>query len=164
MFKTAKIMAVLLLLSPGFWQAPQILKQENLKPNPVWRVSEFQVADINTIRGWHQTKLEKTLAKIAWNRPALALDKLVKNLNLLLDPNFYFFGEHPRERLQPKAREKLPFIYLPLLILGLWQVKKWFFVFFSFVFLFALLDLTNNLVGLILSAMLLYPISRYVQK
>jgi hypothetical protein len=158
------LLTILVLLSPGFRQLPQILKQESLKPNPVWQVSVFEVADINTIRGWHESSFEKMVAKIAWNKPAMALDKFVKNSSLLLDPNFYFFGEHPRERLEPKAREKLPVIYLPLLLLGLWRVKKWFIIFLTSVLIFALLGLTNNLVGLVLSALLLYPIFKYVQK
>jgi hypothetical protein len=152
------LVSLLFLLSPGFWQIPQILKEENFKATPVWQVSEFEMADINQARGWHKTKFEKSIAKIAWNRPAIVVDKFIKNTTILLDPNFYFFGEHPRERLEPKARQKLPVIYLPLLVWGLWVSKKLPTVFLSLVFIFALLGLTNNLVGLILSISLLYYI------
>lgn len=155
-----QIFAILLLFSPGLWQLPQTLKQESLKINPAWQVSDFEVADINTIRGWHQSSFEKTVAKIAWNRPAIAAEKLIKNTAILLDPNFYFFGEHPRERLEPQARDKLPAIYLPLLLWALWIAKKPPLAFLSLAFIFGLLGLTNNLAGMTLSALFLCFISK----
>ena len=152
---------------------PRVLKEFDLKNDTSLIGKSFRVSFIENIEDFYavnpswteaESSFEKMVAKIAWNKPAMALDKFVKNSSLLLDPNFYFFGEHPRERLEPKAREKLPVIYLPLLLLGLWRVKKWFIIFLTSVLIFALLGLTNNLVGLVLSALLLYPIFKYVQK
>jgi len=154
---------ILFLLSPLFWQLPEILKEESLSPNPVWQVSQAETANINRIRGWHQTKLEKAIAKIAWNRPVIAGEKLIKNLNLLLDPNLFFFGEHPRERLEVQSREKLLATNLPLLLWGLYLLlpvnKKWPLIFISLTLLFAVLGLTNNLATSVLTILLLYPIS-----
>lgn len=156
------ILAILLVFSPVFWQIPSILKEKNFNTSPVWQVSQFETVDINQTRGWHQTRFEKALAKVAWNRPVIAGEKFLGNIFTLLDPNLYFFGEHPRERLEPLAREKLLFINLPLLLWGLYLLlpnKKWSAIFTVSVFLFAVLGLTNNLASLVLSAVLLYPIS-----
>ena len=160
--KSIVVLAILALLSPVFWQVPSILKEKNLAISPVWQVSQFETADINQTRGWHQTSFEKALAKIAWNRPVIAGEKLFKNTLILIDPNLYFFGEHPRERLEHQAREKLLFINLPFLLWGLYLLlpnKKWSSIFTGSVVLFAALGLTNNLAGLVLSAVLLYPVS-----
>lgn len=47
-----------------------------------------------------------------------------------LDPNQYFFANHPREGIATNAIEKLPFVLLPLALLGLYLL------FFSSRFLF----------------------------
>jgi hypothetical protein len=168
MFKKSKhamVMIFFMLFSPGFWQIPSILKESSLSLYPVWQVSEFEVADINQVRGWHETRLEKAVSKISWNRPVAAGEKLIKNINLLLDPNLYFFGEHPRERLEPRSREKLLVINLPLFLWGLWlmqnqnQDKKWPLVLIGSISTFSLLGLTNNLASLIISFILLYPVT-----
>lgn len=166
-FKLLIVFIVLLLLSPIFWQLPLVVKENNLNPSPVWQVLEPEIDNINQTRGLHQGKLETTIAKITWNRPTLALNKLIRNTTILLDPNFYFFAEHPRERITPLAREKLLIINLPLLFYGLYLLlpnKYWSITFINLTLLFSSLGLTNNLAGLVLASLLLYPISIAVSK
>lgn len=56
------------------------------------------------------------------------LGNLQENLFLTLDPNLHFFAGHPNEGTYTHYFKELPFIYLPLLIIGLltisWKKQK----------------------------------------
>jgi len=72
---------------------------------------------------------------------SVAFYKIKESFFELLDPNLYFFASHPREKVGADEFEKLPLIFLPLLVLGLLtQLKKnprWFYwIFFIFPVLF----------------------------
>lgn len=50
------------------------------------------------------------------------LGNLQENLFLTLDPNLHFFGGHPNEGTYTHHLKEFPFIYLPLLIIGLMTI------------------------------------------
>lgn len=60
--------------------------------------------------------------------------RLQRNFFETIDPNVYFFGGHPRERVWANDFEKLPFVFIIPFLIGLYNMildKKWFF-FLSF--------------------------------
>jgi hypothetical protein len=50
--------------------------------------------------------------------------KIMNNFSEVIDPNLYFFANHPRERVGTREFEKFPYILLPLFLLGLLNIKK----------------------------------------
>lgn len=49
---------------------------------------------------------------------SIAFFKISKNLSEVIDPNLYFFANHPRERVGIKEFGKFPYIFLPLFVYG----------------------------------------------
>lgn len=75
------------------------------------------------LRGYPPSKIP--IANWLENRPeALIFYKLEANLSEVVDPNLYFFANHPRERIGVIEYEKLPYILLPFFILGILSIKK----------------------------------------
>lgn len=52
-------------------------------------------------------------------KESIAFFKIQKNLGEVLDFNLYFFANHPRERVGVAEFEKLPYLFIPLFLLGL---------------------------------------------
>lgn len=50
--------------------------------------------------------------------------KLQKNVSEVLDPNLYFFANHPRERVGVVEFEKFPYVLLPAFFLGFVSLKR----------------------------------------
>lgn len=57
-------------------------------------------------------------------KEALVFYKIEENFSEVIDPNLYFFANHPRERVGVSESEKFPYILLPFLVLGLLSIKK----------------------------------------
>lgn len=60
--------------------------------------------------------------------------RLQRNFFEVIDPNIYFFGGHPRERVWANDFEKFPFIFIFPFLIGLYYFivqKKWLFFFVS---------------------------------
>jgi hypothetical protein len=57
-------------------------------------------------------------------KEALAFWRIRKNMFELLDPNLYFFANHPRERVGYDEFEKFPYILFPFFVLGLFMLVK----------------------------------------
>lgn len=57
-------------------------------------------------------------------KEVIALYRIMNNFSEVVDPNYYYFANHPRERVGFKEFEKIPYIFLPLLIYGFYQVSK----------------------------------------
>lgn len=65
------------------------------------------------------------LANWLENRPeALVFYKLEENLSEVVDPNMYFFANHPRERVGVVEYEKFAYILLPFFVLGIVKLKR----------------------------------------
>lgn len=59
-------------------------------------------------------------------KESIAEARISKNLFENLDPNLYFFANHPKERVGIKEFEKFPYVFLPFFLFGLIEVvKKW---------------------------------------
>lgn len=54
----------------------------------------------------------------------VAFYRIENNVAEVLDPNLYFFANHPRERIGVIEKEKFPYILLPALLLGLFSLRK----------------------------------------
>ncbi|OGM31689.1 hypothetical protein A2803_04640 [Candidatus Woesebacteria bacterium RIFCSPHIGHO2_01_FULL_44_21] len=54
----------------------------------------------------------------------LVARKVLNGVVKQLDPNIYFFAGHPRERIGVDEFEKIPYILLPVFLLGLYQAIK----------------------------------------
>ena len=54
----------------------------------------------------------------------LVFYKLEENFSEVVDPNLFFFTNHPRERVGVREFEKFPYILLPIFIVGLFSIKK----------------------------------------
>jgi hypothetical protein len=48
----------------------------------------------------------------------IAVYRLTQNFSEIVDPNMYFFANHPRERVGINEVEKFPYILLPLFVYG----------------------------------------------
>jgi hypothetical protein len=52
----------------------------------------------------------------------LSLYRIQSNLKEVLSPNYYFFANHPNERVGVREHEKFPYLLLPFFILGLFSL------------------------------------------
>jgi hypothetical protein len=57
-------------------------------------------------------------------KEALIFYKMQENLFEVIDPNLYFFANHPRERVGIVEFEKFPYIYMPFLIIGIFFISN----------------------------------------
>lgn len=57
-------------------------------------------------------------------KETISVYKIGKNFSEIIDPNLYFFTNHPREKTGAKEFEKFSYILLPVFILGLFEIKK----------------------------------------
>lgn len=65
-----------------------------------------------------------------------ASERLQRNFFETIDPNVYFFGGHPRERVWANDFEKFPFIFIFPFFIGLYNLiiqKKWLFIYNFFI-------------------------------
>lgn len=100
---------------------------------------QYKISDINalTYLNIHETDKQqyrvraypppKILPLANWLelRPeTLAFYKIEQNISEIVDPNLYFFANHPRERIGVQEKELFPYIFLPAFILGLLKINK----------------------------------------
>ncbi|OGM18898.1 hypothetical protein A2685_02110 [Candidatus Woesebacteria bacterium RIFCSPHIGHO2_01_FULL_37_10] len=57
-------------------------------------------------------------------KEAIIFYKIEDNFSEVVDPNLYFFANHPRERIGVVEYEKLPYVLLPFFVMGILFVKK----------------------------------------
>lgn len=50
---------------------------------------------------------------------SIAFFRILENFSETIDPNLYFFANHPRERIGINEFEKFPYVFLPLFFYGL---------------------------------------------
>lgn len=81
------------------------------------------------------------------------MNAYIENLATLLDPNFYFFANHPHERVGIVEQERFWFGLLPFFVLGMLLLgqKRW------FVVGLVLAVLSGTVLGLGVGPYLLYP-------
>ncbi|OGM27130.1 hypothetical protein A2962_03440 [Candidatus Woesebacteria bacterium RIFCSPLOWO2_01_FULL_39_61] len=57
-------------------------------------------------------------------KESIAFFRLSKNFSEVIDPNLYFFANHPRERVGIKEIEKFSFMLLPVFIYGALKISE----------------------------------------
>jgi hypothetical protein len=97
------------------------------KPQFIFKLNDLEIYTINERRSYYPNNF---LGRLLENKPVYIFSKWQKNIFESLDINNYFFASHPRERLGVFEYKKLPPIYLPVFLLGLFQLikRKYFFI------------------------------------
>ncbi len=94
-------------------------------PKTIFLLSPTEIYQINERRSYWKSPF---LARLMENKATCLLYKYQKNIFQGLDPNFYFFANHPRERAGIKETEKFSWLFLIPFLAGLyWQFKQKFF-------------------------------------
>lgn len=80
-------------------------------------------------------------------RESIALGRVTKNFFENLEPNLYFFANHPRERVGMEEFEKYHFVFLPFFLAGFFSLvkaKQWLLPMLSFVIPLTILSFVGN--------------------
>jgi len=84
-------------------------------------------------------------------KESIIFNRVATNLFENIDPNLYFFSNHPRQRVGTREFEKFPYILLPFFLLGLFNFvsKKnklfWIISFFVPLIILSIIGNKNNL-------------------
>jgi len=117
-----RILAILILLlaNPFFMDLRQGFNLDGFRT--IFRLSSQDIQEINTRRSYYPNQ---TLGKIFENKPGFFLNRYKENFFQGLDLNYYFFANHPRERVGLQEKEKIYWIWLPVFFIGFfWSLKK----------------------------------------
>lgn len=124
--KKIRILVILILLLANPWFMG--LRQEfssglNFESfDTIFRINPEDIQQINTRRSYYPNQI---VGKIFENKPGFFLDKYKENFFQGLDLNYYFFANHPRERIGIQEKEKIYWIWLPVFLIGLiWSLKN----------------------------------------
>lgn len=119
------------------------LKTTNIVPLTKLTENEI-VIQIQRMREYDNPRI----AHIIEERPeSIIFTKLERNFSIVIDPSFYFFANHPRERAGIAEFEKFPYILLPFFIYGFYKLVKKKRYLFILLFLFVPLTLIS-IIGL----------------
>lgn len=148
-----------IFLSPWLWNT--LRRPISISSYPIWRLDETEIDQINyyriTYKGNYWSEL---LGKISLNKAEKVWGHLGSNLFTYLDINYYFFANHPRERVGVVEIQRLPFWSLPIFLIGLWVLIKrnffrlWLGGFLGLVCLISLLGLRGEWVEILLLPMM----------
>lgn len=103
-------------------------------------------------------------------KESIAFWRITQNLFENLDPNLYFFANHPRQRVGIREFEKFPYLLLPVFVLGLlgFSSKKylnfWLIFFFIPLLILAFVGNQNSLGPFSLFPFFVIVISRGLKK
>lgn len=105
---------------------PDIYYNQNQKIISTLRLNEYPQVTFLPIAHWMEEK-----------PGMIGFYKILDNLSQTLNPNLYFFANHPRERSGITEVEKFPYILLPIFIYGIFllisEKNNWFFVISFFI-------------------------------
>jgi hypothetical protein len=87
----------------------------------IWPLKNEEVLMINQRRSFYKNSF---IAKSLENKANFVLTKYKKNLFQVLDPNYYFFASHPRERAGVNEIKKFPWVSLFLFLPGVYLLVK----------------------------------------
>lgn len=87
----------------------------------VYNFSNLEIYTINQRRTYYKGS---AIAKFFENKGTRFLFNYQKNFFEGLDLNYYFFGTHPRERIEVKEIKKFSFLLLPLFLYGLYELVR----------------------------------------
>lgn len=103
-------------------------------------------------------------------KESIAFNRIITNFFENIDPNLYFFSNHPRQRVGIKEFEKFPYILLPFFLLGIfdWISKKnklfWIISFFIPLVILSIIGNNNNLGPFSLFPFFVVSISKGLKK
>lgn len=114
--KNIYLLSAVILLLLSIYKIPNILKinlgyndQESIVMNT--RLNEYPPITFLPVAHWLEERPE-----------TIAIYKITDNFAQLMDPNLYFFANHPRERTGISEIEKFPYILLPFFIYGIFRL------------------------------------------
>lgn len=117
-----RILAILILLlaNPFFMDLRQGFSLNGFRT--IFKLNPEDIQQINARRSYYSNQ---TLGKIFENKPGFFLDRYKENFFQGLDPNYYFFANHPRERAGTAEKEKIYWFWLPVFLIGFaWSLKN----------------------------------------
>lgn len=82
----------------------------NKKIDSKWVMAGFGVLIALLWTSFYQGSVQPSSWNLSW---------FEDNFGLSVDPNYYFFANHPRERVEVAEIEKLSFVWLPFFLVGL---------------------------------------------
>jgi hypothetical protein len=141
------ILMILLLVFQ--WQTTEVRSLTNLS-NDEQRVQHMRLKEYPPV-------YIKLAGKTLWiplahwfegRRESIAFFRILNNLSEVIDPNLYFFSNHPRERVGVTEFEKFPYVLLPFFVVGMLKAldkqKKRNLLLVSFIFPVLLIALIGN--------------------
>lgn len=148
-----------IFLSPWLWNT--LRRPVLISSYPIWRLDETEIDQINYYRDTYKGNYwSETLGKISLNKAEKVWGHLGSNFFTYLDLNYYFFANHPRERVGVVEIQRLYFWSLPIFLIGLWSLVKknlfriWFGSFLGLVGLISLFGLQGVWVEILLLPMM----------
>lgn len=122
------------MVNPWFWRLFKI-KEQSFRFNLIFITPE-DIYQINTRRSYYPNQV---LGRIFENKLSLFLNKYKGNFFQGLDLNYFFFANHPRERVGMTEKEILFWFWLPLFLVGIITSFKKSLLFPGFFYLLILL-------------------------
>ncbi len=95
-----------------------IIVMLNPPHDTVFTIYEEEIHFLNQRRSFYPNKL---LGKLLENKVSVYFSHYLTNISYGLDPNFYFFASHPRERAGFSEHQRLPLWLFPLSLAGLFM-------------------------------------------
>jgi hypothetical protein len=142
------------IANPFFWNL--FVNKEILISRFFGKLIEIDTTDIYFINERRNYYNNNFIARLNENKVSELVKKYSANFFQGIDPNYYFFANHPRERAGVTEKEKFYFLYFPFFLLGIFNLIKEnkyfiFIYFFSFLFFLSFFtDIDTNFI-------LLYP-------
>jgi len=87
----------------------------------IFEVSDIDRIAFNSSKGHIENRLT---GRLAYNKLTFYTGRYLNNFFAGLDPNYFFFGGHPREIPGGDNRIKAPYFLLPFFIFGLWEQAR----------------------------------------
>lgn len=117
------ISLIVVAISPWFWQVSKSKTMTKWDIDPVWKVDQFEVADINRFRSMHaDSRLGQVSAKVHYNKVSFVAEQTLSRALPYWDLGYYFTANHPRERAGVLEIEKFWWWSLPLFLVGLYKL------------------------------------------
>lgn len=84
----------------------------------IFQVTNLQTIAFNTSKGYVENRV---IARLAYNKFTFYTNRYLTNFFAGLDPNYFFFGGHPREVPGGNNEMKISYWLLPFFLLGIYE-------------------------------------------
>lgn len=119
-FLAIAFILLIFVFAKSFPQTVNLSFNEQEKLLEIQRVKEYPPITLLPVAHWLEERPE-----------TITVYKFTQNLSLVLDPNLYFFANHPRERAAYSEIERFTYILLPFFVYGIFLLiskKKYLFL------------------------------------